>query len=567
MKKIPREHQQEAYTAIIKSIAQGNRPYVNMSTGSGKALVCAMLAEKCRKQGGRALVLVPSSELVTQNANEFFDYTDDKTSIGICSAKLGKSQTTKQIVFATYTSFLKKRATSGKFNITIIDEAHYVSPDPTTSYQKIIKSLLWINPEMKICGTSATPYRTKQGYIHLDCVEGKALFTECCYETNIPDLIKKGYLSHVESISGDIEADMSGVKIKSNGEFDDDEMGRKFEYIVHDAVNDMRDKFNHYNINTAIIYASNLSNARKIVEEWNDKDSIRLAYGDMPNSERKEIVKWLENKNGKRYIVNVGIFVTGFNYPQLDCVTLFLATNSLVKYVQICGRVIRAHKDKELGYVLCYGGNIDRHGPIDATNPPKNKKRREAAPKKICSAIMEETKVFEGIIYKKGQECGYANLLSAKYCRVCGAEYISEGQDGKYIMRSKAQILQEKIDSETITCFVHSVDFEKAYSSKDGTPMIKIRFLDEEFRSLHNQYLCLDHEGYAKHQATKFFLAMMKDPSNYPLLSMSEGGVNVDNVLLLFENNYDDFFKRFETITIAPSGKFKEAKKWTFYQH
>lgn len=565
MKKIPREHQQEAYTAIIKSIAQGHRPYAHMSTGSGKALVCAMLAEKCRKQGGRALILVPSSELVSQNYKEYFEYTDGKSSAGICSAKLGKAQVNKQIVFATYTSFLKRRATSGKFNITIIDEAHYVSPDPDTSYQKILRSLLRINPDMKICGLTATPWREKQGQIHLDCVEGKATFSECCYETNIPDLIKKGYLSHVESISGDIEADLTGVKLKSNGDYNDEEMGLRFENIVVDAVKDMRIKFDHYKINTAIVYASNLSNARKIIDEWNDTSTIRLAYGDMPNSERNALTRWLKEGNGKRIVVNVGIFVTGFDYTQLDCVVLFLATKSLVKYVQICGRVIRAHEDKELGYVLCYGGNIDRHGPIDATIPPKNKKRTGDAPKKICLAIMEETKEFEGLTYKKGNDCGYPNLLSAKKCKVCGAEFISDNETGLYTMKTKGQILAEKRDSETITYNVSSATFEKTYSSKDSTPMIKIRFYnDDEF--LHHHYLCLDHNGLAKNQATKMLMSMMKNPADYPLLTMSDGGVCVENIMLLLDNPdlYDRYFNRFSSITLAPNGRFKEMKSCNF---
>lgn len=564
MKKIPREHQQEAYTELIKDIAQGGRPYAHMSTGSGKALVCAMLAEKCRKQGGRALILVPSSELVTQNAKEFHDFTDDNRSYGICSAKLGKNQVTRQIVFATYTSFLKRRATSGKFNILIIDEAHYVSPNPDTSYQKIIKSLLRLNPDMKICGLTATPYREKQGYIHLDCVEGKATFTGCCYETNIPDLIKKGYLSHVESISGDIEADLNGVKLKSNGDYNDEEMGLRFENILVDAVKDMRVKFDHYNINTAIVYASNLSNARNIVEQWNDPETIRLAYGDMPNSERNALTKWLKDGHGRRIVVNVGIFVTGFDYTQLDCVVLFLATKSLVKYVQICGRVIRAHDDKELGYVLCFGGNIDRHGPIDATIPPKNKKRTGDAPRKMCTAIVEQDTEFEGLTYKKGHECRYSNILSAKFCKVCKAEFITDTESGKYVMRTKGEILKAKIDAATYTYTVDRVTFEKAYSKKDQTPMIKINFIDEQGLIMHGHYMCLSHTGYARHKSVSHLVQMLKRHEDYPLLAMADGGVNTDNVLMLFDNAYDKYFKEFDTITLAPDGKYRQLKGWQF---
>jgi hypothetical protein len=57
---------------------------------------------------------------------------------------------------------------------------------------------------------------------------------------------------------------------------------------------------------------------------------------------------------------------------------------------------------------------------------------------------------------------------------------------------------------------------------------------------------------------------MMKRPEDFPLIASAPGGVNVENVLLLFNNAYDKYFKRFETITLAPNGKFKELKAWQF---
>jgi len=448
MRKEPRDYQLEAYKALIADIGAGQRPYVSMSTGSGKSMVCAMLAEKALKQGVRALILVPTSELVRQNYNEHFNYTDRPDALGICSAKLMKAQVNKQIVYATYTSFLRRRTTSGQFNLLVLDEAHYLNPDKNTSYQKIIRSLLRLNPEMKICGLTATPYRIDQGMLHEDCVKGKAIFTNCSYETNIADLIKRGYLSHVESISGDVEIELTDVKMKG-ADYDPSIVGVKFDAIAADAVADMKLKFEAYNINTAIIYASTLDNARTIIELWGE-DSMKMVYGDMAEHERKKTIEWLSEGKGKRHIVNVGILVTGFDYQLLDCVVMLMATKSLVKYVQIAGRVIRAHAEKELGYVLDYGSNIERHGPIDSTIPPRNKKKKGDAPKKPC--------LVDG--------CGFPNILSAKYCKECGAEFvIEEGKEGLYSMRTKAEILAAK---QIETHAVGSVGYEIAYSRSNA---------------------------------------------------------------------------------------------------
>jgi hypothetical protein len=131
-------------------------------------------------------------------------------------------------------------------------------------------------------------------------------------------------------------------------------------------------------------------------------------------------------------------------------------------------------------------------------------------------------------------------------------------------MRTRGEILKAKIDSETYTYEVARVTFEKAYSKKDQTEMIKLNFIDESGLIFHNYYLCLNHQGYARHKCITHLLQMMKQPENYPLIASAPGGVNVENMMLLFEHSYDKYFKQFETITLAPSGKYKEIKAWTF---
>ena len=500
-----------------------------------------MLAEKALKQGVRALILVPSSELVKQNHKEHFEYTSKPDALGICSAKLLKVQTKKQIVYATYTSFLRRRDTSGAFNLLVIDEAHYVSNDPETSYQKIITSLLKINPAMKICGLTATPYRSDQGMLHERSIKGDAIFTNCSYETNIPKLIEEGYLSHVESISGDIEIDLTDVKLKGQ-DFDPSIVGVKFQHIAADAVADMRVKFETYNIQTAIIYASTLENARTVLSEWGDDSTMRIAYGDMSTHDRNEIVRWIREGQGKRYIVNIGLFVTGFDYQQLDCVVFFVATKSLVKYVQIAGRVIRAHDDKALGYVLDYGSNIDRHGPIDATIPPKNKNKIGDAPKKLC--------LIEG--------CGFPNPLSAKFCKECGAMFvIKDDVTGLYSMRSKAEILAAK---ETETFDVHHVSYQTKVSSKNDKKMIKMAFYGDNNVVVHDHYICLEYDGFAGDNARRFLMDLFVDPKDFYTLGRSHT-TNADHMLILL-SKHRQFFKEIESITLkkVKGSKFKEIK-------
>jgi len=564
MKKTPRYYQRDAYNSLIKSAlkprpgtANGFEiPYASMCTGSGKSLVAAMITNKVLNQGGRVLQLVPSKELCEQNYEEAWHYVDKPELLGICCAKLHRAQVDRKAVIATYTSFLRRRAHSGAFNLLICDEAHGINPDQDSSYWKIIRSLLRLNPSMKIIGLTATPYRMEQGMLHNDCFKGKALFTGMAYETHIPTMIKEGYLSHVESISGDVEADMAGVSVTSQGDYNTDQMGVKFDAIVKDAVADMGVKFAAHNIQTALIFASNLTNARHILSEWNDP-SMRLVHGDMGDKERRETIDWIKHGTGKRYVVNVGVLTTGFDHTALDCVVLMRATMSLGLYVQMVGRVIRAHDDKALGYVIDYGSNIERHGPIDATLPPKTKKRRGEAPKKLCTLILDESVEFEGVQYKRGQECNYANILAAKFCRKCGGEFISENEEGKYSMRSKAQILAAKVEAETIRYDVEGVVYTKSYSRKDSIPMIKMLIYGQDAELIHTHYICLDHPGGMAAKARNFVMELFKRYEDY--YELGHAGVTVDNMCHLL-NNAEQYFKKIVAVTVRPGAnrKFKE---------
>jgi DNA repair protein RadD len=562
MKKELYKHQKEAVRAALIALKEGETPYLEISTGGGKSLILADLMNIAMKQGLRVLSLVPSKELCEQNALEASEYIDSPKDIGLCCSKLNRFQVHRQSVIATYTSFLRRRATSGKFDVLLVDEAHGVGYEPTSSYRKIITSLKRINPALKIIGVTATPVRMSSGRLEEKYLDFEPIFTKCAYQSSIPDLIKQGVLSNITSISGDIQVDLSGVPIKG-GDYDTEISAVRFDAILPHAIPDLKLKIKAYGIETILIFASNVANARKIIEEWGG-DNIRLIYGDMSQHDRSATIKWLKHGEGLRVVVNVNVLLVGFNFQKLDAVCFLRATKSLALYRQAVGRVLRSHEDKKIGFVIDYAGNIDEHGSIDGEIPAKNRKRTGEIPKKSCIAIVEETTEFEGLIYRKGDVCNYPNLLSAKKCRVCHAEFVTDSETGKYVMRTRGEILKAKIDSETYTYEVARVTFEKAYSKKDQTEMIKLNFIDESGLIFHNYYLCLNHQGYARHKCITHLLQMMKAPENYPLIASAPGGVNVENVLLLFSNAYDKYFKRFKSITLAPSGKYKELKGWQF---
>jgi len=565
-KKQLRQHQLDAKKAIRNALIAGEVPYADCCVSFGKSLLLADIAQDAAKKGRRVLIITPTKELCKQNYDEAFNYFDKekKGSIGIVCSGLNKNQFNRKVIICTYQSFFSKRATAGRFDLILADECHIVSNNSDTSMRKIIIALQRINPKVMIAGVSGSPYRLGQGVLENDNIEGKALFTTCCYQSNIKEMMKLGYLAHITSIQSNVQVDLSGISQSGKSDFNSKLTEVKFNEIASPATSDMAAKFKENDIHTAVIFTSSIANAEHIKQCWIDQGSdaseIKILTGKTPSGERKKILKWLVDDTGNRYLINIGILTTGFNFPALDCVVLFRATASLSLYCQCVGRVIRAHNrngEDKIGIVIDYGTNIERLGAIDNIEPPKPKIKKDVAPQKLCDIVLDETVIDrQGITHNEGEPCNTFNILSAKKCKTCGAHFISENEDGKYSMRSKAQILEDSI----INYHVDHVDFDIHTGRDSGIDMIKIDFIDAGFDKIHSHYLCLDHNGIAGTLARKFLMSMFKDTSNYYKLSTK--GISVKSVfpILNSEKHYDMFFKKISGVSLKPQ---KDSKYMT----
>lgn len=436
--------------------------------------------------------------------------------------------------------------------------------------QKIITSLYRLNPEMKVVGMTGTPYRLDQGELHEESYKTTPFFTHKIYDTSvnpgIKQLIADGFLSYIETLNTNVKVDLTGVKLSGN-DFNKDAAGIKFDAIINDAVEDMREQFKENNISTALIFASNLTNARHILSSWGEESSMRIVCGDesiCTKKQRKEAIEWIKNGSGNRYIINVDILAEGFDMRHLQCVVLMRATKSHGLMVQMIGRIIRPHDDKECGFLLDYGTNIERLGEIDNIITPKKKVKPGDAPKKPCLAIMDETIEFEGLMYRKGQECGYANILTAKRCKVCSAEFIpSENEDGLYSMRTKAQVLKAKQDASIETFDVHSVYFEEGNIL--GTPTVKVLFYDEYVSLIHTHHIKIQHSGQWKNEAVTDIMSMLKNKSDYYQFGKFQNGICVKSLLFLLSDEYmDKYFNVPKTIKLLQTGRYKHLVSWSF---
>ena len=202
-----RPYQQEAHDAIIAHWKKSTLPIcIDASTGAGKSLIVAAVAKTLfnLSNGKRVLCLAPNKELVEQNA-EKYQLFGEKCSI--YSASIGKSLQ-HQVIFATEGTFKKVAKRLGnEFAGVIVDECHRI----TNTIKTIISDMQEGNPNLRVCGLSATPFRLGDGYIYgidendnaLDpSVSREPYFYKCVYKITARQLIELGFLTPL--VAGEI---------------------------------------------------------------------------------------------------------------------------------------------------------------------------------------------------------------------------------------------------------------------------------------------------------------------------------------------------------------------------
>lgn len=371
-----RPYQQQAHDAAINWIKKCTSPCVlELPTGSGKSLIVAEIANTLHKVSGgkHILCLVPSKELLEQNAEK---YRDTGNECSLFSASVGETCLKHPVVFGTPVSVKNKIHRFGaKFCAVVLDEAHRITP----TVKSIIESLVVHNPNLRVIGLSATPYRLGDGYIYRMDEHGNAhgedkakkpYFNARVFTVYARDLIQQGYLT--QPIIGGINSghyDTLGMELNSMGKFakaDVDKayhgQGRLTSAIVGDIVAQA------VNRQGVMIFAATVQHAHEVLESLPPGLSC-IVTGKTPKKEREQILQKFKSRQLK-YLVNVSVLTTGFDCVHVDLIAILRATESVSLLQQIIGRGLRIDDNKDDCLILDYAENIDRHCPDgDIFNP------------------------------------------------------------------------------------------------------------------------------------------------------------------------------------------------------
>jgi len=438
-----RPYQQLAHDAIVNWICKITKPcMIEAATGAGKSHIISALAETVLGMSGKkVLCIAPSKELVEQNHAK---YPGDAS---FFSASVGEKSLEHPVVFGTPMTVLNSIDQFGsEIAMVIIDECHGITP----TIKKIISSIP--NPNLRVVGMSATPYRMITGYIYKQRADGSDVqqaiepyFTRCVYRITAQELIEKGYLT--PPVIGEIGAtsyETKQMKLDRKGQFSKEDIdrayhgqGRKTANIVDDIVEQSKDR------RGVLIFAATVRHAREVLASLPPEISA-IVTGETHKTERERILEAFKAQKIK-YIVNVAVLTTGFDATHVDVIAMMRATESVGLMQQIIGRGLRLHDGKKDCLVLDYAENTDRHCPDGDIFDPNIKAKDESGEERVdcicpdCSALncfRARPNPTRFAINQAGYFCdldgdtvdGEYGPIPAHFGRRCTAEHVYGGE-------------------------------------------------------------------------------------------------------------------------------------------
>ncbi|CAH1656971.1 DNA helicase [Hyphomicrobiales bacterium] len=474
-----RPYQQEAIEALFDYWAsEPGNPLIDLATGTGKSLVMATTIQRLLEgwPDMRILIATHVAELIEQDFKELTGLWPWAPA-GILSAGLGQRNTYAQILFAGIQTAHTKAAQIGHVDVLMVDEAHLIPPKANTMYGRFIEALRAINPDLKIVGLTATPFRLGSG--RLDEGDDR-LFDKVVYTYGIADGIRDGYLSPLVSKGMTTEFDLSGVA-KKGGDYvpgalqdavDQDEVTRA---AVDEIVGYGRDR------RSWMAFCSGVKHAHHVRDEIRSRGfSAEVVTGETPAPERRRIIE--DFKAGRiRCLTNNSVLTTGFNAPGVDLIAALRPTLSPSLYVQAVGRGTRLAPGKTNCLVLDFAGWVMTHGPVDDVRARKPGKGQGEAPVKVCP------------------ECFSLVHASARVCADCGNEFEFEEKPKHKATADSAPILST---AEPEWLPVTGRRF-RYHDKPGGTDSVRVDF--DCGLTVHKMWVCPEHKGFAKQKADRFW--------------------------------------------------------------
>lgn len=339
---ILRPYQVSALNRLRSEFSSGKKRVVLYSpTGSGKTEMGMEMIRLARSLDKRVLFICNRVELVTQASRRF---TAGKIIHGIIQGENSRWTDSKVLICSIQT--IDRRGYPDA-DFIVIDEAHSVAGS------KLFHKLLDHFAGVPVVGLTATPFSRGLG----------KQFQSIAKAATIQELINLGFLVDCE-IYAPSTPDLSGVQVVA-GDYNETQLGEAVDKasLIGDIVSHW---FKLANNKPTVCFATNIKHSLHICEQFN-QSGVKAEHIDCYTDEDERTAILNRFRDGETKIIsNVAILAEGWDCPHTEVMILARPTKSLIRYIQMAGRVLRPHDGKEKALILDHSGTVFELGyPTD----------------------------------------------------------------------------------------------------------------------------------------------------------------------------------------------------------
>lgn len=382
-----RHYQREAEQQARIALAGGaKRICLYLPTGGGKTLTATSIIQKAISKGRKVVFLANRKQLIRQTSEVLSRYG---IAHGIIQAENTRSLDAQVLVASIDTVHV--RGLPYDVGLLIIDEAHGVAGSEK------YRALLARYNALPVVGLTATPFAAGMGKRFDEL--GGPLFEHLVVGATIKDLIEAGFLVDCD-IYAPSEPDLAKVRSSKgmDGLLDynqgDLEAAADKPELIGDILAHWRKLANG---KQTVVFATSIPHSKHIVEQF-QASGISAEHIDYHADDDDRAAILGRFAAGETMVLsNVALLSEGWDCPACEVMILARPTRSLIRFIQMVGRVLRPAPGKTRALLLDHSGSTARLGhPCDdlplelddgkpKTAGKQQAERRESLPKP-CTA-------------------------------------------------------------------------------------------------------------------------------------------------------------------------------------
>lgn len=381
-----RDYQRRLKAECYEGLRRVQSVMAQLPTGGGKTVVFLDIAADGVQNEKSVLIVVDRIELIKQTAEKALSMYGIHAEVIQGQKQRRRSGSTLfsggngRLIIASQQTINNRSLPYA--DLLIFDEAHLCLAE---TYTNTINH--YLKQGAKVLGFTATPWSAKgEGFNNL--------FHELVCGPTVSEMIENGYLNDYDLVFRKLEEPLKAVKLRA-GEFNEKQL-----FNLYDKPKVYGDIYETWLGNASdrktLVFCINVEHSQKTAEYFKQNGVVAMHLdGASPKDERERVMS-LFRAGHVQVLTNCNLFSYGLDVPDCDCVVLARATNSLVYFLQACGRGLRTSPGKQETLIIDHGDNIIRHGlPDDPrfwTLEPRKKKRATRNDDEVLHIIDEEIK-------------------------------------------------------------------------------------------------------------------------------------------------------------------------------